>query len=302
MGTVAETIRSITRKHLTENNGLLFGQCLSAVGWVGGTVPSDIPDNKGIEELPTSDVSNGGIVVGAALAGRRPIYISRYQGFMWYNAASLVNYAAKSKEMCGVPCPVFIRAIGMEGGIGPVAGGMHHSMVARMPGIKVVAPMTSQEYTAAWYDFMHNNDPVYCSEHRLSYGLENELQDYISPVDTNVSILAIGAGRINAWKAIEALEEDGIYVNLLNIVHLSPFILSLNQMYTLAKPHKLLIVDSDYTRCGITEHIAYTMSKPVWRHQCTTLGLEDRTAGFSPATDNKTPSVEKIIQTVKELI
>ena len=30
--TVRETIKEITRKHLTEKNGLCFGQCLTAVG------------------------------------------------------------------------------------------------------------------------------------------------------------------------------------------------------------------------------------------------------------------------------
>lgn len=299
MATVAETIRKITRKHLVEDNGLLFAQNVTAVGWVGGTVPSDIADNRGIEELPTSDVSNGGIVVGAALAGRRPIYVSRYQGFMWYNAASLVNYAAKSKELWGVPCPIFIRAIGMEGGIGPVAGGMHHSMVARMPGIKVVAPMTPEEYKDVWDDFMANDDPVYCSEHRLSYGLENELPDYTSPVPTNLSIIAIGAARINARKAIEALKDEKIYTNLFNIVHLSPFLIKPSQI-TIGK--KILVVDSDYTRCGVAEHICYTMSNHIWKNQCEAIGLEDRTAGFSPATDNKTPSVETIIRKVKELL
>ena len=37
--TLAETIREISRKHLEENNGLLLGQCVSAVGWINGTVP-----------------------------------------------------------------------------------------------------------------------------------------------------------------------------------------------------------------------------------------------------------------------
>ena len=37
--TVAETIREITRRHLQENNGILLGQAVTAVGWVNGTVP-----------------------------------------------------------------------------------------------------------------------------------------------------------------------------------------------------------------------------------------------------------------------
>ena len=47
--TVADTIRELTRRHIAENNGLVLGQCLSAVGWVQNTVPAQ---EMGIEELP----------------------------------------------------------------------------------------------------------------------------------------------------------------------------------------------------------------------------------------------------------
>ena len=62
--TVADTIREITRTHLTKNNGLLLGETISAVGWVNNTVP----DCQGIVELPMSDVAGSGIAVGAALS------------------------------------------------------------------------------------------------------------------------------------------------------------------------------------------------------------------------------------------
>jgi acetoin:2,6-dichlorophenolindophenol oxidoreductase subunit beta len=55
--TLAETIKEITRIHLEQNNGLILGQCLSAVGWVNNTVP----DCKNIVELPMSDVAAAGI-------------------------------------------------------------------------------------------------------------------------------------------------------------------------------------------------------------------------------------------------
>ena len=96
--TVRETIKNTTKKHLKENNGLIFGQCLSAVGWVGGTVP-ELTEKDGLIELSMADVANGGIVVGAGLSKRRPIYVIRYQGFNWFNASIILNYACKSKEI-----------------------------------------------------------------------------------------------------------------------------------------------------------------------------------------------------------
>ena len=54
--TVAETIRESTRRHLTEGRGLLFGQCVTAVGWIGGTVPA-MTEEEGIVELSMADVA-----------------------------------------------------------------------------------------------------------------------------------------------------------------------------------------------------------------------------------------------------
>ena len=54
--TVAETIQALTRRHLLENRGLLFGQCVTAVGWIGGTVPQ-MTEEQGIVELSMADVA-----------------------------------------------------------------------------------------------------------------------------------------------------------------------------------------------------------------------------------------------------
>ena len=114
--TVRDTIKEITRKHLTEGKGKCYGQCLTAVGWVGGTLP-ELYEEDGMVELSMADVAGGSIVTGVALSGERAIYVVRYQGFQWYNAASVVNYVAKSKELWGRPCPILVRSIAMEGGI-----------------------------------------------------------------------------------------------------------------------------------------------------------------------------------------
>ena len=154
-----DTIKNVVEEHLMKNNGLALGQCLTAVGWVGGTLP-ELYEEDGMVELSMADVAGSGIVVGAALAGRRPIYTIRYQGFNWYNAPMIVNYAAKSKEIWGRPCPMMVRSIAMEGGIGPVAGSSHASLYNRMPGVKIVSPMTSKEYEKMYSDFM-SEDEVY---------------------------------------------------------------------------------------------------------------------------------------------
>ena len=176
--TVRERIKKITYNHLVNLNSKCFGQCLTAVGWVGGTLP-ELYEENGMIELTTADVANGGFVVGAALSGIKPIYVVRYQGFQWYNAPMIINYASKSKEVWDRPCPIFIRSIAMEGGMGPVAGSSHHSLYQRMPGTKILSPMTPKEYLYAYKQFMSEDEVYYISEHRRSYDNTDELGDVL---------------------------------------------------------------------------------------------------------------------------
>lgn len=286
MGTVAETIKEITKQHLETKKGRLYAQCVKAVGWIGGTVP----DTAGIVELPTSDVSNGGIVTGAALAGERPIYVVRYQGFLCYNMITVLNYAAKSLEMWDTPCPVLVRALGMEGAIGPVASNMHHSMIMRMPGIKVIAPVTPNEWRYAYGRYMKDNCPYFISESRQSFASDREFDDVYREEDesTDCTIFLIGSARLQHDKILEAIPR----CNIVHIAELKPFNAELYQHTMNGVPFGL-VVDSDYTICGASEHVAYKLmhmtGKPIY-----SLGLDQRSAGFAPSTDNLTPSVEKI--------
>ena len=94
--TVAQTIKDLTSNHLNKNNGVILGQCLSAVGWVQNTIP---PQKKGIIELQMTDVAGAGYAVGCALAGAKPIFVIRFQSFLWLNSSPLVMHAAKTKEI-----------------------------------------------------------------------------------------------------------------------------------------------------------------------------------------------------------
>lgn len=299
MPTVAETIKRITREHLEKNNGLALGQCLTAVGWVGGTVPEMTPE-EGIVELSMADVAGGGIAVGMALAGRRPIYIVRYQGFQWFTAPIILNYAAKSKELWGIPCPIFIRSIAMEGGIGPVAGSSHHSIYTRMPGVVVCAPMTPKEYEQAWNHFMSHDDPMYISEHRRSFAVDYEMENEIQE-NADLTIVAVSATRLNAREAILELRTQGIVCNLIHLLWLKPFVPT-SQLVAAINSSKFgaLLLDGDYEN-GIAKTLAYDLMQKVQK-KVRVLALEERTAGFAPDLDNLPPSPQKIIAKVKNIL
>ena len=296
--TVRDTIKEITKHHLEKNIGKCYGQCLTAVGWVGGTLP-EMYEDEGMVELSMADVAGGAIVTGAALAGDRPIYVVRYQGFQWYNAATIVNYAAKSKEIWGRPCPVFVRSIAMEGGVGPVAGSSHHSLVHRMPGIKVLAPMTPQEYQLAYDSYMLHDTPYYISEHRKSYDNTEELSNVINN-EADFTIFPISITRLEMKKLIELAKEENITLNVIHQLWIKPFTIPFSWRLALSNSkYGGLVTDDDFVE-GTASSIANELSLATGK-KVHTLGLDERTAGFHPSVDSLPPTAEKIMKKLKQI-
>lgn len=298
--TVRDTIKEITRKHLTEGKGKCYGQCLTAVGWVGGTLP-EMYEKDGMVELSMADVAGGAIVTGAALAGDRPIYVVRYQGFQWYNLVSIVNYAAKSKEIWGRPCPVLVRSIAMEGGVGPVAGSSHHSLAHRMPGIKILSPMTPNEYQIAYDSYMLDDEPYYISEHRKSYDNTEELEDIINKGNVDFTIFPISITRLEMKKLIELAKQESIKLNIIHQLWIKPFNIKPSWRISLINSkYGGLVTDDDYiegTASSIANELNLSTNKKVH-----TLGLKSRTAGFHPDVDNLPPTAEDIIDKLKQIM
>jgi acetoin:2,6-dichlorophenolindophenol oxidoreductase subunit beta len=296
--TVADTIRELTRIHLEQNNGLLLGQCVTAVGWIQNTVP---PITKGIVELPMNDVSGPGIAVGTAIAGRRPILVLRFQSFLWLAVSPIVNYAAKAKDIWGISVPILVRAIATEGGgSGPVHSNCFHNIFMHMPGMRVCAPMTPNEYEEVWKTYMKKDDPILVSEHRKSYLSEIEMPDIIHD-KADITIFPISAARFNTLEAVELLDKEGIKCNVAHVMWLKPFEMGERFLAPLTSSGLGLVIDSAFEIAGASQSIAYDLmlktGVPV-----KALGQFDRSSGAAPHLENGTPTPDRIVHTIKEML
>ncbi len=292
------TIKEIIRKHLKRKIGKVYGQCLTAVGWVGGTLP-ELYEKDGMVEVSMADVADGGFVVGAALMNSKPIYVIRYQGFNWYNCPMIVNYACKSKEIWKVPCPIFVRGIGMEGGIGPVAGSSHHSLYFRMPGIKIVSPMTPKEYKKIYENFLKDDNVYYVSEHRGSYSNTKELPN-IYHTNPDLVIFAISVTRFTAKNVVQILKEKGMKISLVNVLWLKPLKISSKDIQNLKNSkYGGLVLDDDYVS-GVAKSIANDLNLKS-NKKINVMGLKDKTAGTGKNLDNLPPNEDEIIKFIKKI-
>lgn len=284
---LATTIREITREHLEKNNGLLLGQSISAVGWVNNTVPNC----KGIVELPMTDVAGSGIAVGAAMVGRRPIFVLRFQDFLVLNGSQLIFYAAKVKELHGQAAPVFVRAIGTDR-IGPCHSGVLHNIFMHFPGFNVYAPITPSEYKVTWNDYICNDKPMICSEHRDSFLNTEEIDDVLLE-ESDITICAISVCRFEALKVVKQLEKEGFKCSFINIFKLKPFELNEKQISTIMKSKEVLVVDPSHEIAGAAQAIAYEIGK-ISNKFVHILGSEDKTKCLCEPYQNRYPD-EKII-------
>ncbi len=296
--TLADTIKEITFIHLNKDKGIIMGQCLSAVGWVQNTIP---PQKKGVIELQMTDTAGAGFAVGSALAGARPILVLRFQSFLWLNSSPIVMHAAKTKEMFGYGCPVFIRAIASEGfGSGPLHTNCYHSPFAHMPGLPICAPMTPAEYKKIWKIFKENDQPMLVSEHRSSYKSSIEFKDEVNN-NSKITIFAISAGRFNVGKAKKILLKEKIVCDIFHIYWIKPFKIKKKYIDSLNKTKKGIVIDSSYEICSISEHISYKLMNKS-KSKIKALGMKDYSPGAGVKLKNMTPTSQQIAVFAKNFL
>jgi len=297
--TLRETIKEITFKHLKKFKSQVFGQNLTGVGWVAGTLPK-LYEKDGVIELPLADVANGGMVTGSALVGRRPFYIIRYQGYNWLNCIFIVNYACKSKEIWNKPAPIFIRGLSNEGGIGPASTSTHISIFYKMPGIKIFSPMCNKEYFKVYNKFIKGDDVFYISEHRKSYDNKLEFKNRIKK-DLDIILMPISVTRFEAEKAKNYLNKNGYKVGIIHLYELKPFVLKKKWINAIKNSrHGVLMTDNDYVD-GILRTLAHKINEKTGK-MVYVMGLKDKSAGYTDKTSNFPPNYLDIVKKTKNLI
>lgn len=218
-------------------------------------------------DTPISEDSMTGMVIGAAMAGMRPIHVHQRMDFLLLCMNQLINVAAKANYMFSAAesVPIVVRAvIGRSWGQGAQHSQALHSYFMHVPGIKIFAPTTPHDAKGCMITAIRDNNPVIFMEHRMLYnnsGIVPEAsyevpfgQARILIEGSDVTIVAISHMVVESVRAAHILKEQGISAEVIDPVSLSPL-----DMETISasvkKTGRLLVVDNGWLNCGASAEI-----------------------------------------------
>jgi 2-oxoisovalerate dehydrogenase E1 component len=189
---------------------------------------------------PISEAAIVGAGVGFALSGGRALVELMYADFIGRAGDEIFNQMAKWQAMSGglVEIPMVLRV-----SVGAKYGAQHSqdwsSMVATVPGLKVVFPATAHDAKGLLAAALAGNDPVLFFESQRLYDLPETVftegvprEDYYTEIGKpnivrsgdDLTILTVGAALYRALDAAKELEEKyGIRTEVIDARSLVPF-------------------------------------------------------------------------------
>ena len=320
--TYREAVRQGLREALAaDDRVLLIGE---DVGRYGGAYACSkgLLDEFGperVRDAPLSESAFVGAGIGAALAGLLPIVEIMTVNFSLLALDQIVNNAATLRHMSGgqVGVPVVIR---MATGAGRQVAAQHsHSLevwYAHVPGLKVLAAATVADARWMLAAALADPNPVILFEHALLYPTEDDVDERPAGFDAwhatvrrpgrDVTLVTYGGSLPKCLAAAEALEADGIDVEVIDLRCLRPLDFGC-VLDAVARTHRAVVVDEGWKTCGlaaelsatIAEEALYELDAPVARVCTAEVPIpyaQHLEAAALPSVDRITAAVRDVVQ------
>jgi pyruvate dehydrogenase E1 component subunit beta len=223
---------------------------------------------KRVRDTPISELTIVGAGIGAAMGELRPIVELMTINFGLLAMDQIVNHAAKIRYMFGgyAKVPLVIRA--PQGG-GHQLGAQHSQSLEayflHCPGLRVVVPATAADAKGLLKSAIRQDDPVIFLEHESLYGIRGEVPEgeYLVPLGRanvmrqgkDVTIVSYSKCVFDALRAAEALENEGIDAEIIDLRTLNP--LDINTVVeSVKKTGKAIVVYEGWRTGGAGAEIA----------------------------------------------
>ncbi|GAA0613471.1 pyruvate dehydrogenase complex E1 component subunit beta [Virgibacillus siamensis] len=303
-----------------DENVLVFGE---DVGQNGGVfrATEGLQKEFGEERVfdtPLAESGIGGMSIGLAAQGFRPVPEIQFFGFIYEAMDSVNGQMARMRYRSGgtYPMPITIRT--------PFGGGVHtpelhadslEGLIAQQPGIRVVIPTTPYDAKGLLISSIRSNDPVLFLEHMKLYrSFRGEVPDDEYTVDLDkadvkregddVTIVAYGAMVHTALKAADELEKDNISVEVIDLRTVSPIDVD-TIVESVKKTNRMIMVQEAQRQAGVGSHVISEIQERAILHleaPILRVSAPDTVYAFSQAEEIWLPNHQDIIERVKESI
>jgi pyruvate dehydrogenase E1 component beta subunit len=223
-------------------------------------------------DTPITEHGFAGLGVGAAFGGLRPIVEFMTFNFAMQAIDQIINSAAKTLYMSGgqMGCPIVFR--GPNGAAARVAA--QHSQdyaawYAQIPGLKVVQPYSAADAKGLLKSAIRDPNPVLVLENEILYGRTfdvPQIDDLTVPIGkariwregTDVTLVSFGIGMTYALEAAEALAQDGISAEVIDLRSIRPMDTE-TVIRSVQKTNRCVTVEEGWPVCSIGNHISATL-------------------------------------------
>ena len=320
--TVIEAVRAALREEMERDPTVfMLGEDIGKRGGVFLATDGLIEQfgEERVIDTPLAEASIGGIALGAAVNGMRPVAEIEFADFIWPAVNQIIGEAARVRYGThGRRTAPLVLRVPYGGG---VRGGLFHSQsievaFAHQPGLKVVAPATPYDAKGLLKSAIRDDDPVIFLEHKRTYRLvKGDVPDgeYTVPIGvaevkragSDVTVVSYGLVLHYCLEAAATLAEEGIDVEVVDLRTLRPLDTD-TVLASVRKTSKAMIVHEDTKAGGIGGEVAAVIAEyafedldaPVMR----VAGPEVPAMPFSPLLEAEfMPSPEKIAAAIRKL-
>ncbi len=271
-----------------------------------------------VSDTPLAESGIGGLAIGLAVQGFRPVMEIQFFGFVYEVMDSIAGQMARQRYRTGgaIDMPITVRS--------PFGGGVYtaelhadslEGLMAQSPGLKVIIPSTAVDAKGLLTAAIRDDDPVIFLEHMKLYrSFREEVPEEQYEIEigkanvtregTDVTLIAYGYMAVAALEAAEELAAEGISAEVIDLRTVAPVDYE-TLVASVEKTGRFVMIQEAQRQAGIGNNVISELS------QRAILSLEappkfvaspDTIYPFGMMEDEWLPAVYDIVDAAYEVI
>ena len=273
---------------------------------------------KRVVDAPIAELGFGWIAVGSAMNGNRPNVEYMTFNFSLVGIDQIINNAAKIRQMSGgqFNCPIVFRGpTASAGQLAATHSQAFESWYANCPGLKVIVPSNPYDAKGLLKAAIRDDDPVILMESEQMYGDKMEIPEgeYMIPIGvadikregSDVTVVSFGKIIKEAYKAAEALEKEGISIEIIDLRTVRPMDHAAI-VASVKKTNRLVILEEAWPFGSVASEITFRIQDEAFDYldaPIKRITTADTPAPYSPVLlEAWLPNSGDVIKAVKEVL